>query len=153
MMRIIIIYPHENEVLRRIARLMETLLKKAYWRAKVEIIKLNQIDKPEFFLENDIIILGTPCVSGDIFWPLQVKVDELIHKSLSADFSSKVISAFTVSPGLDDAKRCLNAILWAFRETNAITVSGLPLLSNMAEKEILEKINTFLKSIKKAFKK
>ena len=113
---------------------------------------MDQLDSVEYFLANDLILIGNPCVKGDIYWPMQIRVDALIHLIVKDDFSKKIVSGFTISQECCECERSLNAILWTFTETKARIVDGLIILEHASAAEQERKIEAFVQDLKRATK-
>ena len=152
-MKAVIIVPSGHQELENVATVLQKGLKKHMKIKKSSIISLDVLDSTTFFLDNHVVLIGVPTVKGDIFWPLQVKVDGLIHTVLKEDLSSILVSGFTFSDDLDESTRNLEAILWTFHETSAKVMNdGLHVLNSDNEGTIDQKIKEFLILLKTTVK-
>jgi len=149
MTRALIIVPPDDERLQAVALRVKNDLEHLYIR--VHIINLEQLSSPEYFLSNDIILIGNPCVKGDIFWPMQIRIDGLINKVVKGDLLHKLVSGFTISSETNECKRTLNAVLWTFNETSATVVNGLVILETDSLEVQEHKIKEFVHLIMRGF--
>ncbi|MHA1791103.1 MAG: hypothetical protein ACTSVI_00575 [Promethearchaeota archaeon] len=149
-MNSLILYPPDNARLKLVADFMRNALKKILKSRKVASITLDELNDTLPIMESDLIVIGTPSMKNDIYWPIQVKIDGIIHKVIHDNFSSKKITAFTVSNDVENASRCLDALLWTFNETNATVINGLVIPESMDSNDIQEIIKEFVKKIKKS---
>ncbi|MHA1370304.1 MAG: hypothetical protein ACTSWN_05970 [Promethearchaeota archaeon] len=152
-MKSLIMFPLEEKSLKDIAFIVAKAIKKNFFGAKVNVITIAELNSPDYFFDNDIIIIGTPCIRNDICWPIQIKIDGIIHKVLKKDFSRKIITAFSLTKEKSDAHRCIKALLWTFNETNAKVIDGISILEEFNEKQINEEIERFIKELKKLMKR
>ncbi len=115
---------------------------------KAVVLGLDEVT-PESFLNYTLILVGTPTVKNDIYWPIQVKIDGIIHKLLKNDFSKLTISAFTVFSSEADARKALDALLWTFHETTANVVDGLCIIDGDGDREKIARVAAFVDELKK----
>ncbi|MFX0098202.1 MAG: flavodoxin family protein [Candidatus Hodarchaeota archaeon] len=147
MKKTLIVIPQGENKLEKIATELKSALQRVIKFKKTEMMALSDIDSTDCFLEHDILILGTPTIKKDISWPVQVKIDAMLHKE-KCDLSTKVVSGFTSSDDFNEANRCLEAILWAFKETNATVLDGLVILDSFTNKEKTKKLKEFIDTLK-----
>ncbi|MHA1682696.1 MAG: hypothetical protein ACTSUE_17285 [Promethearchaeota archaeon] len=146
-MRSLIIYPDDFKELGRVAQELDTAMKK-FLKVKNGLMLLKDLVDPASIIDHDIIIFATPCKKNDIYWPLQVKVDGIIHVILKEDFSKKMISAFTFTKNEEEASRCLDAVLWTFHETTANVAKGLIMLDSYSPEKTSEVMKSYMESLK-----
>lgn len=149
-MQALIVYPAGEQPLAELASKLGQAVKKAFLLSKVELVTMDALDSPHLFLQSDIILLGTPCLRNDICWPIQVKIDGLIHKYLKQDFSKKKVSGFCIASDAGEAHRCLSALLWTFNETSAKVLKGLAIMESDGQDDTKTRINEFITLIKNA---
>lgn len=147
-MRTLIIYPAESKALEKIAQDLGKLLKRLFKGKMPTFMMLEELEHIQPFIDHDLIILGTITMKDDIYWPLQVKVDALIHEQVKADFSDKIFSAYTISKDTTNAMRCIDAALWTFQETNAHVAPGLVLVEESSPSRLEEELVSYTRALK-----
>jgi len=146
----LIIVPPDDDRLQAVALRVKSDVESQMHAKKIHVLNLDQLDSSDYFAANDLILIGNPCVKGDIYWPMQIRVDGLIHRIVKGDFSKKVVSGFTISTDHDESVRSLKAILWTFTETKARIVEGLDILVSDTTDEQEQKIQMFIQQLKHA---
>nr|MDO8119451.1 hypothetical protein [Candidatus Sigynarchaeota archaeon] len=147
-MKATILLPADHNALEKVASDLKQRIESKFKGMKVSILDLDEM-VPDIFLNNQLILIGTPTVKNDIYWPIQVKIDGMMHKILKNDFSSSCISAFTIFSSEADARQAVDALLWTFHETTAKVVDGLCIIEGEGDLPRDARIDTFLEHLKR----
>ncbi|MBN2153518.1 MAG: hypothetical protein JW839_18835 [Candidatus Lokiarchaeota archaeon] len=147
-MKILIIVPGNEERLKKVASAFKLHLQSASSRTDVDIVMLDALASPEAIERHDVIILGTPTVKNDIYWPLQVAIDAVMQKVPRDQIARKVATGFTVSDSLADSSRNLEGLLWVFTENNARVLEPLFLRAGDSGERDTERISEYIRGLK-----
>jgi hypothetical protein len=147
-MKVLIIIPGNDQRLEQVALAFKQHLHSASRRIVVDIVSLEDLNSPTPIEQHDAVIIGTPTIKGDIYWPLQVAVDEVMQKIPREQISMKVATGFTISNDLSDSSRNLQAILWVFTESNARVLEPLFLQEGSNIEHQTQRINDYVLGLK-----
>jgi len=146
-MKVLIITPGDKR-LEHVASSFKQLLLSAFDRIEVDIVHLSALASPEIIERHDVIVLGTPTIKNDIYWPLQVAVDAAMHRIPRDQIARKIATGFTISDNLADSSRNLEGILWAFTESNARVLEPLFLHDGDSGAREAEKLSKYIQDMK-----
>ncbi len=147
-MNVLIIIPEDEQRLKQVASTFKQLLLSAANRIEVDIVDIDALSSPEVIERHDVIILGTPTIKNDIYWPLQVAIDAVMQKIPRDRIARKIATGFTVSNSLADSSRNLEGALWVFTESNARVLEPLFLHDGDSGKEETERISDYIRGMK-----
>ncbi len=147
-MNVLIIIPGNEQRLGRVALAIKQLLLSVSELAVVDLVPMDAITSPEPIECHDVIIIGTPTIKKDIFWPLQVIVDATLQKMPREQIARKIATGFSISDSLADSSRNLEAILWTFTESNAWVLEPLFLHDGDSVERETERIRDYIRGLK-----
>ncbi len=147
-MNVLIIIPGNEKRLGQVASTIKQSLLSISNLYVVDIIPMDALASPSLIEHYDVIIIGTPTIKDDIFWPLQVIVDALLQKMPREQIARKIATGFTVSDSLADSSRNLEAILWTFTESNAWVLEPLFLHDGDSVERETERISDYIRGLK-----
>ncbi|NMC06893.1 MAG: hypothetical protein GYA24_16865 [Candidatus Lokiarchaeota archaeon] len=147
-MKVLIISPGNEPKLGRVALSFKQHLLGIFNRIVVDSIMLEDLQGPALLEQHDMMVIGTPTIKGDIYWPLQVTIDGLMHRIPRGQIATKIATGFTISNSLLDSARNLEAVLWVFKESNARIIQPLILQDGCPEDRMAARIGDFIHDLK-----